>query len=101
MAVGYSRTKADMDARIGSMALTFRSIMTDVDRLQELGNALDDAALQAMGYGGDTATQGTDIWILRGVIEDMVRLVSVARGHEVVDPAYDFTRKPRMVMGVQ
>lgn len=101
MAVGYSRTKADMDARIGSMALAFRGIMTDVDRLVELGAALDDAALNAMGYSGDTATADSDVWVLRGVIEDMARLVSVARGKDTVTPAYDFTRKPRMVMGVQ
>ena len=96
MAVGLSRTKADVDQRIGQIMLAFRAVMTDVDRFGQLIDALDDDALTAMGY---TAEQ--DRALLRGVIDDMRRLVAVARGQQVQPDAYDFTARPRLVMGVQ
>lgn len=101
MPVGYSRTKSDMDARIGQMAIAFRQIMTEVDRFVELGEALSDAQLNAMGYEGDSSTEGSDVWLLRGVIADMQKLVAIGRGKATQAEPYNFTRRPRMVMGVQ
>lgn len=95
MAVGYSRTKPDLDARIGSMVLALRAQMTDVDRLAELVEALGAAGLQAMGYTTE------DVALLQQVVTDMVDLVAVARGEATVPEARDFTAASKQVMGVQ
>jgi hypothetical protein len=94
MAVGFSRTKEDLDQRIGAIVLQLRSIMTDIDRMAELAAAVGPAGLAEMGYDQQ------DIALLSTVLNDMTGLVAIARGERTQAEAHDFTQAARLVMGV-
>lgn len=94
MSVGLPVGKADIDNRIGRLALQLRDLVLQVPLLKERLDAMTDADLTAIGY--NTA----DVTLLRASIADLFLIQQIALGQATLATAYDFRTNTAQTMGI-
>lgn len=97
MSVGLPVTKADLDARAGSIAVDVRSAFDRV-RLYKLRlDTFTVADLQALGY---LATPTDEAAILKSAFTDLDRLRTIFEGTATQATTYDFRTFSKLLTGV-
>jgi hypothetical protein len=97
MAVGYPKTRAEIDDRAGNLATTVRNLFDEIDRFQAFLATMPDADLTAAPINYTSQ----DVAYLKSAMTDLARLGRVFRGQEPVSPAYDFRQFAKLLMGVR
>lgn len=97
MSVGFTVTKADLDARGGAIALDLRSVLYRVQIYKQTLDTLTVANLQALGY----ATSPTDeTAILKSAFADLDQLRTIYEGTANLTVAKDFRIFAKLLTGV-
>lgn len=94
MAVGYARTKVEVDQRAGQLSINLRNLFTEIKRFGELLSLATDQYFLDMGY-----TQA-DVTLLKNAYTDLYRLARVYEGAQTQGTAYDFRTHSQHLMGV-
>lgn len=98
MSVGFTATKADIDARAGQLVMAVRDGLARCAQFCDLLNDTSifptDAALTGLGYTQAEVTQ------LRAAFTDMKALYSVARAAGTVPANNDFWFNAKHLTGV-
>lgn len=98
MSVGFTATKADIDARAGQLVMAVRDGLARCaafsDLLSDTSIFPNDAALTALGYTAGEVTQ------LRAAFIDMKALYNVARANGTVVANNDFWFNAKHLTGV-
>lgn len=94
MSVGYAVGKADVDARIGALALGLRTDFDSIKNFKIWLDAQTDPMLTNMGYvSGEIAT-------LRSATADLAKLAAIYEGTQTQSPVYDFRSFAKLLTGV-
>jgi len=94
MSVGFSATKADFDAKAGSLALALRQALANIKEFQAVLAATADATLTADGYtSGEVAT-------LKSAYTDLDKLRTIYEGTQTQGSTYDFRQFAKLLTGV-
>lgn len=93
---GFSRARADIDQRAGTLVLTLRNTFDEIDRFQNFLAGTPDADLQAapINYTAGEVAQ------LKSAIADLAKLSAIFRGADTQSPAYDFRTFAKQLVGV-
>lgn len=98
MSVGFTATKADIDARAGQLVMAVRDGLLRCAQFCDLLNDTsifpNDAALTGLGYSAGEVTQ------LRAAFTDMKALYNVARASGTVPSNNDFWFSAKHLTGV-
>ena len=93
MSVGFPQDKANVDARLGQVALAVRVALADVKALQTYMAATPDATLLAMGY------VQAEVNTMKSALTDLNKLATVYEGTDTQTPAYDFRTFAKLLVG--
>ena len=96
MSVGFTVTKADLDARAGSIALDLRSVLDRVRIYKQTLDTLSVANLQALGY----AVSPDEASILKSAFSDLDQLRTIYEGTANLTVAKDFRTFAKLLTGV-
>lgn len=94
MSVGLPVGKADIDAKVGGLALQLRDLIMQVSPLKARLDAMPDTDLSTMGY------DAADITLLRAAITDLDLIAQIALGQATLTTAYDFRTNTAKTMGI-
>lgn len=94
MSVGLSVTKADLDARAGSIAVDLRSVLDRVRIFKARLDTLTDLDITNLGY---TSTEKDQ---LRSALSDMDQLRTIFEGSANLAVAKDFRTFSKLLTGV-
>jgi hypothetical protein len=98
VSVGFTATKADLDARAGQLAMGLRDALSNCARFCDLLNDTsifaNDAALTALGY-----TQA-EVTVLRAAFTDLKALYTLSRAGATQPAANDFFFNAKHLTGV-
>jgi hypothetical protein len=94
MSVGLPVGKADIDQKVGGLALQLRDLILEVGPLKQRLDAMTDADLTSLGY--TTA----DVTLLRAAMVDLFQIQQVALGLASQPTAYDFRTNTAQLMGI-
>ena len=98
MSIGFTTTKADIDARAGQLVTTVRDGLLRCAQFCDLLNDTsifpNDAALTALGY------TSSEVTILRASFTDLKALYNVARAAGTVPANNDFWFNAKHLTGV-
>lgn len=95
MSVGYTTTKATLDAQSGTLAQQIATWSRSAMNLQNYLLAATEADLIALGYTTD------DVALLKSAGTDMAKLAQVYYGEMEQTPAYDFRTFTMRIAGLQ
>lgn len=94
MSVGFTKNKADLDQRGGSIALDLRGVMDRIRVYKAIMDTLTDQNLLDLGY---TSTEKDQ---LRSSFVDLDQLRTVYEGTGTRTPAYDYRTFSKLLTGV-
>ena len=94
MSVGFTKTKADIDARAGSVALDIRGVFDRIQTLKTTLDTLTDPQLVALGY------VQAEVDTLRSAMGDLDQLRTIYQGTANLASAKDFRTFAKLLTGV-
>lgn len=94
MAVGFPRTKDDIDQRAGQLAVNLRNVLTDIERFGELLALGSDAYFAGLGYTVE------EVATLKQAYTDLYKVTRIYKGQAAQPSAYDFRTHAQHLMGV-
>lgn len=96
MAVGYPKTRADIDDRAGALAVGLRNVFAQIDAFKTFLDATPDADLTAAPIN---YTSG-DVAVLKSAFGDLAKLAAIYRGEQSLAAAQDFRAFAKQLAGV-
>jgi hypothetical protein len=94
MSVGLPVGKADIDQKLGVLALQLRDLIMSVPQLKARLDAMADTDLTSLGY--TTA----EVALIRSCMVDLDQIQQVALGLATQPTAYDFRTNTSKLMGI-
>jgi len=96
MAVGFPRARADIDQRAGTLYVSLRNLLDEVDRFEAFLAATPDVDLEA----APTNYTAGEVAVLKSAFADLAKLGTIFRGTGTQTPAYDFRTFANQLAGV-
>jgi len=96
MAVGYPKTRADIDDRSGALAVGVRNLFDQIVAFKAFLDATPDTDLTAAPINYTTG----DVAVLKSAFSDLAKLAAIYRGEQALPSAQDFRAFAKQLAGV-
>jgi hypothetical protein len=96
VSVGYPKGKSEVDERSGTICVSLRNILEEVDAFQLLLQATPDSDLTAPPYNYTSQ----EVAVLKSAFNDLAKLAAIYRGEQTQPDAYDFRTFSKLLTGV-